>query len=721
MIIFQDSFDIYGDSGIEGTLPSTRALTFDWAAIGIEIGFYDPAELSGNAPAAARTGKRAMRVNVQSGVPTGARLPLEAAKSEVLVHFAIYVEQQPDGSGIALPLEILDGVSTVIGYLELTPTGALKVVNEAAATLTTTPANTLVAGTWHSLQVRWKKHATLGVVQILLNNVEIVNLAAQNTGATQVSQVRWRSRSLDPAAGLFWIDDLAIADTLGGQNDTLLGDVRVGTLYMRADDETGWTAHRRTMTGNGQLELDGDASGVTCADNVQFELGSGDFTMETSVKFLGTPTGSHKAAVFSKWRPNTNERSYQLYLGGPALNNSHLQFDISTDGTAGTVTEIASAEFSPVFGHDYHICVQRSGGEVVIFADGVPLCAPQADGNTYHDNTSLFVTGSEQFGSAGLNNNVSIEGFVDEVRITKGVARYNMTGFAVPSLPYARSLGGDADFSSVSLLMGFDSSIADESSFGRAVTNQSAVLWANDDQAPGDYKTVNNDLPRDDSFMEAPYVAASNVLTFSGQPANNDTVTVDGNTYTFKTVFVDTAGFVLIGATVSDSIDNLVAAINGDAGAGTLYGTGTTPSDDASALNIDNDQMRATANTPGTAGNAITSTESGANTAWSSGVTLAGGLDIPGPSSFLLTRLPPQTTGIKAITLVQRARKTDTGDGSTQLSFVTADDSTANGDEHALTTSFGYFGDIIETDPSTSGALTPSSFIGARLRVDRIT
>lgn len=722
---FRDGFDHYGDDNTEGSSAAlARALSFGWASfVTTEVLIADPAGVAGAAtPDAARHGVCAMRIAVTSGSPGGARLSLPTADDEFFIHFGLFVEQYPDGSGFCYVLELLTGGVANAGRIELLPTGALKVVSEGGATLTTTAANTVVPGSWHSMQVRWKKSATVGVVQILLDNVEIVNLTAQDTAATDIAQLRWRAQGNVAGLGQFWIDDLDVCDNTGTRNNALLGDVRVATLYPRADDEQGWTAQRRTMTGNGQLGPLTGSMGLSCSDNVQFELGSGDYTIETRAKFLATPTGSNFATVAAKWREGTNERSYRLYLGGPSLNNSHLQFDISTDGTAGTVVDVCDAEFAPVIGHDYHIVVQRLSGKTVMFADGVPLNAPATDGSTYHDNASVFMLCAQQNGVGSVVANSGLNGFVDEVRITKGVARYNATGFAVPAFPLPRSVGaGDADFASVSLLLGFDTSITDESSFGRAVTSVGgSARWANDDQAPGDYKTVNNEIPRDDSFVEAPFVAAQNVLTFTGQPANNDTITVDSNVYTFKTVFVDVAGNVLIGAAVTDSIDNLVAAINGDAGAGTLYGTGTTPSDDASALNIDNDQMRVTANTPGTAGNALTATESCANAAWAdTGGTLVGGLDITTPSSFLLTRLPSQTTGVKGITLVMRAKKTDTGDGSAQLSFVTADNSSANGADHALTTSYSFYSDQIDTDPSTAGALTPSSFIGARLRVDR--
>ena len=69
---------------------------------------------------------------------------------------------------------------------------------------------------------------------------------------------------------------------------------------------------------------------------------------------------------------------------------------------------------------------------------------------------------------------------------------------------------------------------------------------------------------------------ATALLTVSGQPADTNTVTVNGKVYTFQTTLTNVDGNVLIGATVNDSIFNLMSAINLDAGAGTLYAALTT-------------------------------------------------------------------------------------------------------------------------------------------------
>lgn len=119
---------------------------------------------------------------------------------------------------------------------------------------------------------------------------------------------------------------------------------------------------------------------------------------------------------------------------------------------------------------------------------------------------------------------------------------------------------------------------------------------------------------------------ASRVLTFAGQPANGDTVTIDGKTYTFQTVLTDVDGNVFIGANVAATIANLEKAIELGAGSGVSYAASTVIHPTVIASAIDATTLTAEAKTAGTAGNSIVVTEAGANTSWASG-TLTGGTD----------------------------------------------------------------------------------------------
>jgi hypothetical protein len=61
-------------------------------------------------------------------------------------------------------------------------------------------------------------------------------------------------------------------------------------------------------------------------------------------------------------------------------------------------------------------------------------------------------------------------------------------------------------------------------------------------------------------------VKATGTLTLNSAPSNNDTVTIGSTTYTFKTTLTPSNWEVLIEASASDSLDNLIWAINNTAG-----------------------------------------------------------------------------------------------------------------------------------------------------------
>lgn len=116
---------------------------------------------------------------------------------------------------------------------------------------------------------------------------------------------------------------------------------------------------------------------------------------------------------------------------------------------------------------------------------------------------------------------------------------------------------------------------------------------------------------------------AAAVLTTTGNAVADETVTLGARVYTWKADPV-AANQVKVGANASESLDNLVAAINGAAGAGTLYGVGTAAHALGTAAKTSASVVTFTARTKGTAGNALASTETMTNATFG-GATLAGG------------------------------------------------------------------------------------------------
>ncbi len=78
------------------------------------------------------------------------------------------------------------------------------------------------------------------------------------------------------------------------------------------------------------------------------------------------------------------------------------------------------------------------------------------------------------------------------------------------------------------------------------------------------------------AVADGTWEACVGTLTLVAQPGDTETVTIDAAVYTFQTVLTNVAGNVLIGASASATLDNLIAAINLAAGAGTTYAAATT-------------------------------------------------------------------------------------------------------------------------------------------------
>jgi hypothetical protein len=120
---------------------------------------------------------------------------------------------------------------------------------------------------------------------------------------------------------------------------------------------------------------------------------------------------------------------------------------------------------------------------------------------------------------------------------------------------------------------------------------------------------------------------AAAVLTTSNTFTAGETITIGPIIYTIVSALAH-AYDVLIGAAGSATItlDNLKAAINGAAGSGTLYGTGTAAHPQVAATTKTASALTVQALVPGASLNAIATTATTAAATWAA-TTLLGGVD----------------------------------------------------------------------------------------------
>jgi hypothetical protein len=409
------------------------------------------------------------------------------------------------------------------------------------------------------------------------------------------------------------------------------------------------------------------------------------------------------------------------------LEAGNIVFRISTDGTAGTVVEIVSWAYQWQVGIWYHVAITRDGANKTrLFINGVLQGLAISDANNYYSGgaTSAYAClGAELVQGAGVVNGTSFDGWQDEFRLTIGACRYT-ANFSPPVAVFPRG-GSDPYWADVAWVSGWDlASLVDESSYARALTSQNGGAAITPDDGAFNYQTINKEpAPNDNTFIEAALISASQLLTYTALPTTSGTIRVgtkDGTVaavYTWVTALT-TAFQVLIGASIAASMSNLVAAINAGSGAGAVYGAGTTANYDVSANILSSGQVEAVALIPGAAGNAIVCSSTDSNGAWGS-TTLAGGQNIPAYSQFSYARLPSNTTVVDSVTLLSRSWKTDSGSGQVQVSFVGVGGGVETGASNSITTAPTFYADTFETDPDSSGPITPTTVLLAKARVNR--
>jgi hypothetical protein len=200
-------------------------------------------------------------------------------------------------------------------------------------------------------------------------------------------------------------------------------------------DESGktWTAAGNAQLDTAQKEfgtasllLDGTTDKITTSDSDDFNFGTGDFTIDF-------------------WfRPGATVVQYDTFLGQFVDANNLWKLDtatnVSTYGLRFTCTsggsvvcDYVSGDLTYTVGTWYHIAVVRNGTSLLIFKDGtsVSLTVNNAISTDAMPNLAADLT----VGLDAINAGRDINGHIDELRISKGIARWT-SNFTPPTSAY---------------------------------------------------------------------------------------------------------------------------------------------------------------------------------------------------------------------------------------------------------------------------------------------
>jgi hypothetical protein len=154
--------------------------------------------------------------------------------------------------------------------------------------------------------------------------------------------------------------------------------------------------------GGGSMAFDGTGDYLVEPTNVNFGYGTGDFTIELWL-YLNNTTADMN--IFSN-----------LSSGGGT--NPHIYFDNSSDRIYYYTTGANRITSSVVVANTwYHVAVSRASGSTRMFINGTQVGSTYTDTNDYGASAPLWL-------GTSFNISSTLNGYIDDLRITKGVARY---------------------------------------------------------------------------------------------------------------------------------------------------------------------------------------------------------------------------------------------------------------------------------------------------------
>lgn len=190
----------------------------------------------------------------------------------------------------------------------------------------------------------------------------------------------------------------------------------------------------KTVTANGNAQIDtaqsvfGGASGLldgsdylTVPDSDDWHWGSGDWTIDFRVRFNSE---SVYDTFLSQWPGGGN---YGILLAQYANTNTFYLF-ASSDGTAFT---ICSVTWNPSTATWYHVAIVRTGNVVKFFIDGTQIGTNQTLTGSIFNSTATLNIGRTEAGDQHY-----FDGWLDEFRISKGIARWT-SNFTPPTEAYS--------------------------------------------------------------------------------------------------------------------------------------------------------------------------------------------------------------------------------------------------------------------------------------------
>jgi len=199
---------------------------------------------------------------------------------------------------------------------------------------------------------------------------------------------------------------------------SLLTNFTNGAIFdnaMMNDLETVGNAQISTSVkkyGTGSLSFDGTGDYLRGANIPNLAFGTGDFTVE----------------CWAYWTATVADGGFLGSVGTAGFDFSYLEGTLRI-GRVDTAWDSTFSSFTPTAGVWYHIAYTRSSGTARAFVNGTQVGSNSTNNNSYSPIGGVII-GS---GNVGDRN---FKGYIDDLRITKGYARYT-ANFTAPTAAFS--------------------------------------------------------------------------------------------------------------------------------------------------------------------------------------------------------------------------------------------------------------------------------------------
>lgn len=193
----------------------------------------------------------------------------------------------------------------------------------------------------------------------------------------------------------------------------------------------------KIFTANGNAQIDtaqfkfGGASGLfdgtgdwaDAPDNSDFDLGSGDFTIDFWIRRNAAGVVTYICGQCDSGLQGTTT-SFTMFFDA----SNHIAGRVCSGGTAYTATSSGTITNDSAW---HHVAFVRYGNTCTVYIDGVSSGTASVTGITVNNSANKL-----SIGRAGEATGNTFNGWIDEFRLSKGIARWT-SNFTPPTSEYA--------------------------------------------------------------------------------------------------------------------------------------------------------------------------------------------------------------------------------------------------------------------------------------------